>query len=77
MPSKYRQIIQHIYENFSIIWEDRFQKGRRGCARMLGRFVEVPILVHNLSQNMTYQRIFDNNKKSTNRTNGTHMFTLP
>ena len=26
---------------------------------------------------MTYQRMFDNNKKSTNSTNGTNMFTLP
>jgi hypothetical protein len=48
MPSKYRQIIQHIYENFSnsIICKDHFQKGRRGRARMVVRCVVVPILVY-------------------------------
>jgi hypothetical protein len=48
MPSKYRQIIQHIYENFSnsIICKDHFQKGRRGRARMVVRSVVVPILVY-------------------------------
>ena len=40
MTSKYRQIIQHIYENFSnsIICKDHFQKGRRGRARMVVRW---------------------------------------